>query len=123
LVVDHINNNPLDNRLLNLQIVTHRVNSSKDKSNKTSTFTGVVKIGSKFISTLTINRRTVNLGTFETEEEASNYYQNALKSIENGTEIVKSLKDKTSAHKGIYYCNRGHWLHSSPTFYVQSSRP
>ena len=41
LVVDHINNDPLDNRLENLQLISHRYNLSKDKKGGSSKFTGV----------------------------------------------------------------------------------
>ena len=41
IVVDHIDNNKLNNKLYNLQLITHRENISKDKKNKTSKFIGV----------------------------------------------------------------------------------
>ena len=41
LVVDHINNDPLDNKLENLQLIPHWYNLSKDKKGCTSKYTGV----------------------------------------------------------------------------------
>ena len=41
LVVDHIDNNPLNNNLNNLQIITIRENSSKDRKGYSSKYVGV----------------------------------------------------------------------------------
>lgn len=86
MVIDHINNNRLDNRLKNLQLITHRENSSKDRKNKTSKYIGVswIKSRNKWNSQIVLNKKLNYLGAFNTEEEASEAYQNALKSIENG---------------------------------------
>jgi len=82
LVVDHIKNNPLDNRLLNLQLITQRENTSKDKRNKnySSFFTGVswCKQTDKWKSSIRLNGVNKTLGRFLTEIEASNAYQKAL---------------------------------------------
>ena len=82
LVVDHINNNKLDNRVENLQIITQRYNLSKDKKG-TSHFTGVYwhKNYKKWCSQIIVNNRTIYLGSFKTEEEGHNAYKNALKNI------------------------------------------
>lgn len=79
LVVDHINNNPLDNRLENLQVVTVRKNVTKDKDR--SLPTGVSKKGNKFQSRIYLNKKVNHLGYFYTQEEASEAYQKALKEI------------------------------------------
>ena len=41
IVVDHIDNNKLNNTVKNLQITAHRHNISKDRKNKTSKYSGV----------------------------------------------------------------------------------
>jgi hypothetical protein len=107
IVVDHIDNNPLNNCLSNLQLITHRENISKDRKNKSSKYTGVYfdSKTKKWISTIKNNREKINLGYFENEKEASEYYQNALKSIEEGTEIKVKRKNKTSKYKGVHFCN------------------
>jgi len=81
LVVDHIDNNPLNNHLDNLQIITHRKNLSKDKSG----YIGVsnVKKSKKFRGRIGVNGKQIYLGMFETEIEASNAYQLKLKEINN----------------------------------------
>ena len=83
LVVDHINNNPLDNRLENLQVITQRQNATKDRTNKTSKYAGVSwhKALNKWRSYIKINDKQIHLGYFINEEEASEVYQNKLKEI------------------------------------------
>ena len=96
IVVDHINNNRLDNRLKNLQLITHRENLSKDRINRSSKYIGVsfIKSVNKWRSKIGSNKKVNHLGVFDTEEEASEYYQNALKAIENNEEIVIKKKTK-----------------------------
>ena len=83
-VVDHINNNKKDNRSTNLQLVSQRYNSSKDKINKSSKFTGVTYRYKRFKweSSIKINGKSHFLGMFNSEEEAHLAYQNKLKTIE-----------------------------------------
>ena len=82
-IVDHINNNHLDNRFENLQLITQRQNSSKDVKNKTSKYTGVCwcKHYKKWNANIKINRIKKNLGYFINEEDARDAYQNKLKEI------------------------------------------
>jgi hypothetical protein len=77
IVVDHINNNPLDNRIENLQLITQRKNTSKDRNRNLPT--RVYKTPSnKFCAKIIINGRQKHIGTFSTIEEASQAYQNAI---------------------------------------------
>ena len=79
-VVDHIDNNPLNDYLYNLQLLTHRENISKNAKNKVG-YTGVQKARKKYTSKIYINNKQIYLGTFETAEEASQAYQKELKKI------------------------------------------
>lgn len=83
LIIDHVNNNPLDNRVENLQIVSVRTNSSKDKKNKSSQYTGVSwdKSSNKWKSQIYINGKSKYLGVFNCESKAHKAYQNKLKEI------------------------------------------
>jgi hypothetical protein len=72
-IVDHINNNPKDNRLVNLQLISQRENCLKNNANK-RIFTGVCESGKKFTANKCINGVRVHLGTFETKEEAHKAY-------------------------------------------------
>jgi hypothetical protein len=82
-LVDHIDNNKLNNKLNNLQLTTNRINSTKDRVGPTSKFIGVGfhKSTNKWRSRIQIDGKNIWLGVFVTEIEASNAYQNALKSI------------------------------------------
>ena len=82
LVIDHIDNNPLNNKLGNLQIITHRENTSKDRKGS-SQYTGVSwhKPCKKWIARIYINGKSKNLGRFKDELEAAKAYQTALKEL------------------------------------------
>jgi len=90
IVVDHIDNNPLNNNLNNLQIITNRENNTKDRVNKNG-LTGVCKLKIKyktksgkekeyvyFSSMIYINGKSVFLGSYKTKEEAAKKYQDKL---------------------------------------------
>jgi hypothetical protein len=83
LVIDHINNNKLDNRVENLQIITHRENCHKRPINSTSKYVGVhfVKNRNKWRATITVDGKKISLGSFINEEDANLAYQNKLKQI------------------------------------------
>lgn len=82
-IVDHIDNNPLNNNVNNLQLITQRLNCSKDKKNKSSKYTGVYwsKRDKIWRSQISINGKLKNLGRFNTEIEAHEAYKNELKIV------------------------------------------
>jgi hypothetical protein len=84
LVIDHINDNKLDNRFENLQIVTQRFNTRKTQGKYSSQYKGVYwnKQHKKWRSNIRINGKIKHLGLFIDEYEAHLTYQNALKNIE-----------------------------------------
>jgi hypothetical protein len=78
-VIDHINQNKLDNRLVNLRLATksqNAINSGKFKTNS-SGFKGVSKYKqtNKFRARLTANGTELFLGIFKTAEEAHEAYR------------------------------------------------
>ena len=83
LVVDHINNDKLDNRVENLQIITSRENTSKDRFRKKSKskYLGVFVRGKKYYSVIYINGKSIYLGEFNNEKIAAAVYLNALEKI------------------------------------------
>jgi len=87
LVVDHINHNPKDNRVENLQIITHRENMSKDKFrlNPKSQYVGVVlqQKSKKWIASIGVKYKHFHIGVFDNEIDAANAYKEALKKLES----------------------------------------
>jgi hypothetical protein len=79
LTVDHIDNNPLNNNVDNLQVITKRENSSKDRKG-ISKYTGVTfnKKSNKWRSQIWINGKNKTLGSFDDELEAHRVYQKEL---------------------------------------------
>jgi hypothetical protein len=86
-VVDHINKNTLDNRKVNLRVVSHSVNmfNSYNSIKNTSGFKGVSKHSCGWRAYITLDYTRINLGTFKTREEA---YKTRL---EKENKIMKSL--------------------------------
>ena len=83
LVVDHINNNSLDNRKINLQIITQRLNLSKDKKNGSSKYTGVSwdKVNKKWAAGAYYKGTHKQLGRFINETDARDAYINFVNSL------------------------------------------
>lgn len=83
IVVDHISGDITDNSLNNLQLISQRENTAKNKKKGTSKYTGVSwsKGRSKWVASIQINGKAIFLGRFKEELEAHNAYQQALLSI------------------------------------------
>jgi hypothetical protein len=83
IVVDHIDNNRSNDFVENLQLISHRENTSKDKKSYSSEYTGVCwsKASKKWHSQIQINGKICYLGQFENELHASKAYQTALKDV------------------------------------------
>ena len=82
LVVDHINNDKANNELSNLQVISSRENSSKDKwrHNPSSLYPGVYYslTKKKWASSISVNGTPFHLGYFNIESIAGQEYSNAL---------------------------------------------
>lgn len=80
-VVDHIDNDKLNNKVENLQIISPRENLSKDRKGGSSQYVGVYwhKASNKWLAQILINGKNKYLGLFTNELQAAQAYQTALK--------------------------------------------
>jgi hypothetical protein len=80
-VCDHIDNDRNNNHPSNLQVITHRLNTIKDKYNKKSSkYPGVCihKNTGKYTAQVRYNNKKYHLGYFTNEEEAYEVYKSKL---------------------------------------------
>ena len=84
-IVDHIGHDKSNNHVSNLRWCNHRENSSnlRDKFFMTSQYVGVSRYGNKYVANIFINKKSVYLGTFESEFMAGLAYQTKLNEINN----------------------------------------
>ena len=73
LVIDHKDNIKGNNMLSNLQIITNRNNSSKDRINSVG-FTGVRKDENRFVAQISYKGKIISLGAYNSAEDASKKY-------------------------------------------------
>ena len=77
--IDHININPLDNRIENLRVLTHSQNNRNQKKRKncSSQYKGVYwhKQNNKWLAYIRIDGKIKHLGSFTNEEEAAEAYK------------------------------------------------
>ena len=84
VVVDHIDNDKQNNKLENLQLISQRENTSKDRVGGSSKYIGVSfhKQMNKYRAQCWYDNKQKHLGLFNTELEASEAYNDFLKTIE-----------------------------------------
>ena len=84
LEADHKNNNPFDNRLENIQIITHRINSTKDKKKSSSEYTNVFyrEKYNTWRSCIKVKTKAIEIGAFKDEHVAGKASLLALENID-----------------------------------------
>lgn len=84
--VDHLNGDKLDNRKANLRLCTPGENQSNRglQSNNTSGYKGVFAYGTRWRARIVTGRKNINLGVFDTKEQAALAYNEAAL-IHHGT--------------------------------------
>jgi len=84
-VIDHIDNNTMNNRIANLRVVTKRFSNSKNKrKGSSSKYMGVHWSNrfNKWVATIHINKDDRYLGRFDKEYKASQTYKLAVQNID-----------------------------------------
>jgi hypothetical protein len=81
-IVDHIDNNKLNNKIDNLRIVTTYENHNKIKNNKkTSKYYGIYKQRNKWRAQISKPNKRIHIGLFETEEQAKLAYDSYIRNL------------------------------------------
>ena len=117
LVVDHIDGDKSNDAVKNLRVVTNRENCTTcfraNNGSFSSEYAGVSwhKGAFKWLAQTKFNGKTIRLGLFTDEEEASIAYQLALSKIDDGSFNPDDYKPKfTSRHKGVFlHKSSGKW--------------
>lgn len=124
-VIDHIDGDKTNNNASNLQVITHRKNISKSKTNKTSKYTGVSwsENRKKWRSSICIKHKHICLGYFKSDKVASSVYQMALEKEYLFDGNAEEFKNKLGLHrmyfsskmKGVSFDNRKNRWRLRPT--------
>jgi hypothetical protein len=91
--IDHIDGNPLNNKIENLRICTQIENrqNSKLSKNNTTGYRGIVKTpNGKYQARLTVDGKKLYLGLFNTPEEAFNCVEQKRKELYGEFAILRS---------------------------------
>lgn len=88
-IIDHIDQNKLNNRIDNLRIVDVRENSLNKINN--NVYAGTHKRGFSYSSTIKFKSKKYHLGTFKTPEEANERYLEACNNLDNFEEWYNNI--------------------------------
>ena len=103
-LVGAINGNKLDCRLENLAYRSRAVASRKRKTTSKTGYTGVYKENNKYRAMISINRKPVHIGMYDTPEEAALAYNKKSREIfgEHGKQnVIKSKAKRQAMQNGL----------------------
>lgn len=91
-IIDHMNGDKLDNRILNLRDVSQFENQQnhKTKIKKNGLPEGVIKHNRRFIARIRVNNKLHHLGCFSSQGEASRAYEQARDKLHDAPSRGKS---------------------------------
>ena len=107
IIIDHIDNNSLNNRKKNLRSVTHEQNMrNPNNKNHRGNKVGVTQCGDKWRARITVNGKSIHLGLFVDKKDAIKVRQKAEKLFDkyDGEQVLQEdfiCKDDT--YYDIYY--------------------
>lgn len=87
-VIDHIDNNKLNNNINNLQLITNRENSTKDKKQISGNYCIYITKNNNYMVRLRINGLKKSLGTYKNINEAKIVRDNFF--IKEKKELIKN---------------------------------
>jgi hypothetical protein len=108
LVVDHINQNPLDNRKANLRLATksqNAVNIKQKRNNKTSQYKGVSGANGQWLAHVTLGGAPLYLGSFKSEKKAAQAYDSAAAVVFGEFAVLnfpESQQEFIAVHRKIF---------------------
>ncbi|NBJ09328.1 HNH endonuclease [Microvirga arsenatis] len=77
--LDHLNGNRSDNRIANLRSATATENRRYRASRNSTGFRGVSRSGNRFAASITVDGRTIHLGSYRLPEVAAEVYAQAAR--------------------------------------------
>lgn len=90
VVINHIDNNPLNNHVDNLELVSQRYNTS---SHKTDPGLRYNEKKEKWTVNIRINNKNMYLGSFDNKNNAQSIYDNAIKNLDKFTGDVRLFRN------------------------------
>ncbi|MBV6655990.1 MAG: hypothetical protein KI786_19625 [Mameliella sp.] len=93
------NGNKLDCRLNNIQYRSRSVASRKRKTSSKAGYTGVYQENNRYRAVISINRKSVHIGMFDTAEEAALAYNKKSKELYGDEGKINIIKPKRQRDK------------------------